>query len=311
MKLVVMIPAYNEEKSIGAVIEEIPRSIEGIDLVEILVINDGSIDMTVEKALLKGATKIISNKKNLGLAKSFKIGMNEAMAMGADIIVNIDADGQYDASEIRDLIEPIIKNKADMVLGNRQVKTLKHMPHSKKIGNIVATFITSKLAGYPIYDAQTGYRAFSKDAAMKLNILSEYTYVQETIIQATHKDFTIYQIPIKFRKRDGDSKLISNIFSYAKKASVSLIKTYRDYNPLKAYGGLGVIFSMIGFGFGFIVLNNYFNTGSFSGHIGRGLLSVMFLFIGLQMIIFGLIADILKNQRILQEEILYTLKKRK
>jgi len=147
---------------------------------------------------------------------------------------------------------------------------------------------------------------------MKLNILSEYTYVQETIIQATHKDFTIYQIPIKFRKRDGDSKLISNIFSYAKKASVSLIKTYRDYNPLKAYGGLGVIFSMIGFGFGFIVLNNYFNTGSFSGHIGRGLLSVMFLFIGLQMIIFGLIVGYSKESKnITRGNYFIPLKKRK
>lgn len=309
MKLVVMIPAYNEEKSIGKVIKEIPRRIEGVDNIKILVVNDGSTDKTREEALKSGASKIISNKKNLGLARSFKKGLDEALEMGADIIVNIDADGQYDAKEIPTFIRPILENSTDIVLGDRQIHTLDHMPFSKKIGNRIATWITRKLSGYPVKDAQTGFRAFSREAALKLNILGNYTYVQETIIQATHKDLVIEEVPVVFRRREGESRLISNIFSYAKNAAIAILRTYRDYNPIKTFAVIGIIFIIISFIPGFVVLKDYFATGTFSGHIGRGLLTILFFFIGVQIIIFGLLADMLKTQRQLQEEILFEMRK--
>jgi len=309
MKLVVMIPAYNEEKSIGKVIKEIPRRIEGVDNIKILVVNDGSTDKTREEALKSGASKIISNKKNLGLARSFKKGLDEALEMGADIIVNIDADGQYDAKEIPTFVRPILENSTDIVLGDRQIHTLDHMPFSKKIGNRIATWITRKLSGYPVKDAQTGFRAFSREAALKLNILGNYTYVQETIIQATHKDLVIEEVPVVFRRREGESRLISNIFSYAKNAAIAILRTYRDYNPIKTFAVIGIIFIIISFIPGFVVLKDYFATGTFSGHIGRGLLTILFFFIGVQIIIFGLLADMLKTQRQLQEEILFEMRK--
>lgn len=310
MKLIVMIPAHNEEKTISDVIKNVPRNIEGIDDIKVLVINDGSNDKTVEKARIAGANKIISNKKNLGLAQTFKKGLNESLEMGADIIVNIDADNQYDSKEIPKLILPILESRADIVLGDRQINKLDHMPLSKKIGNRIATWVTRRLSGYPVKDAQTGFRAFSREAALKLNILGSYTYVQETIIQAVHKDLIIEEVPISFRKREGKSKLISNIFSYAKNAAVIILRTYRDYEPIKTFAIIGIIFIIISLIPGFVVLRNYFATGTFSGHTGRGLLTLLLVFIGVQIIVFGLLADMLRTQRQLQEEILYKIKKR-
>jgi len=310
MNLVVMVPAYNEERSIGKVIKEIPRKIKGINNIKILVVDDGSTDKTKEEALKAGASKIVSNKKNLGLARSFKKGLEEALRMDADIIVNIDADAQYDAKEIPKLIKPIIENRADIVLGDRQVKTLDHMPSSKKMGNRIATWVTRRLSGYPVKDAQTGFRAFSREAALKLNILGNYTYVQETIIQAVHKNLIIEEVPVTFKKREGKSKLISNIFSYAKNAAITILRTYRDYNPIKIFTIIGIIFIIISLIPGFVVLRDYFATGTFAGHTGRGLLTILLVFIGVQIIVFGLLADMLKTQRQLQEEILYKIKKR-
>ena len=310
MKVIVMIPAHNEEKTISDVIKNVPRNIEGIDDIKVLVINDGSNDKTVEKARIAGANKIISNKKNLGLAQTFKKGLNESLEMGADIIVNIDADNQYDSKEIPKLILPILESRADIVLGDRQINKLDHMPLSKKIGNRIATWVTRRLSGYPVKDAQTGFRAFSREAALKLNILGSYTYVQETIIQAVHKDLIIEEVPISFRKREGKSKLISNIFSYAKNAAVIILRTYRDYEPIKTFAIIGIIFIIISLIPGFVVLRDYFATGTFSGHTGRGLLTLLLVFIGVQIIVFGLLADMLRTQRQLQEEILYKIKKR-
>jgi glycosyltransferase involved in cell wall biosynthesis len=217
MKLIITIPAYNEEETIAEVIEEIPRDIDLVDTVEILVIDDGSTDNTVSEA--KEADRIISFKQNRGLAHAFRAGLETALEQGADIIVNIDADGQYNGREIPNLIAPILNESADIVLGNRQINTLEHMPRGKKVGNKMATWVTRRVTGLPIMDAQTGFRAFSRDAALHLNIMSDYTYVQETIIQAVNNGLTIVDVPVEFRKRKGgESRLISNIFSYASRA---------------------------------------------------------------------------------------------
>ncbi len=311
MKLVIMIPAYNEEQNIGTVIEEIPQSIEGIDEIQVIVIDDGSNDNTVEQAKLAGADHVFSNKKNLGLAQTFKRGMSEALGMNADIFVNIDADGQYDPHEMPLLIAPILNGTADIVLGTRQINELDHMPWQKRQGNKIATWITRRVAGYPVKDAQTGFRAFSREAALKINILGGYTYVQETIIQAAHKNLKIKEVPVTFRKREGKSRLIPNVFHYAKNAAVTILRTYRDYNPVKVFTGLGIVFIFLSFIPGFAVLRNYLIKGTFAGYTGRGLLTLLFIFVGVQFMIFGLLADMLRTHRELQEEILYKLKGRK
>ncbi len=309
MKLIVTIPAYNEEKSIAEVIREIPREINGINEVKVLVIDDGSIDNTAKIAKEAGGDYIVSHRTNLGLAKAFKTGLETALKLGADVIVNIDADGQYNVKEIPKLIKPILDGKADIVIGDRQINKIDHMQKAKKIGNRIATWITCILTGLQIRDAQSGFRAFSREAALRLNLLGDYTYVQEMIIQAVNKKLMIEWVPVKFRKREGKSRLISNIFIYAVRAGITMIRTYRDYHPLKVFLSIGLGFLFLGFIFGLRILIHYFKSGMVAPYLPTAVLSVVLIIIGTLSIILGLIADKLKMQRLLQEEILYRLKK--
>ncbi|PQV43133.1 glycosyltransferase family 2 protein [Methanohalophilus euhalobius] len=308
IKLVVMIPAYNEENTIGKVVREIPAKINGIDQIEILVINDGSEDRTVEEALNAGAHRIMSHKTNLGLAKSFRDGLNEALSIGADIIVNTDADFQYNQTEIPKLIEPILQEQADIVIGDRQIEKLDHMPKGKYFGNKIATWVTRRATGWPVKDAQTGFRAFSREAARKMNLTGEYTYVQETLIQAAQKDLTLVQIPIEFRRREGKSRLIANLLGYAASAGVTISRSYRDYNPLKVFSGIGIATIFIGVIFGSRVLVHYWQTGMVTPYLPSAVLTTVLVIVGLLAFIFGLLADMIKTQKILSEEILYRLK---
>jgi glycosyltransferase involved in cell wall biosynthesis len=308
MKLVVMIPSYNEEKTIASVIKEIPR--DCCEEVEILVINDGSIDNTVQEAENAGADKIISFKKNKGLAPAFRAGLQTALEMGADIIVNTDGDGQYNGKEICNLIEPILQGRADFVLGSRTKGKIEYMPIQKKIGNRIATFITRVVSGFPVSDAQSGFRAFTKDCAMYLNVMADYTYVQETLIQAAYYGFVIEEVPIEFRKRNsGPSRLISSIWRYAKRAGVTIARGYRDFHPLDTFFGIGSFFLIGGFLFGSRVLLGYFKTGAVTGNLPSAVLTVLLILIGVSTFTLGFIADILKTQRKIQDEILYRLKK--
>lgn len=311
MKLVVIIPAYNEEKTIGQVIKEIPRKIPGISKVLVLVINDGSTDKTTQIAKKAGANIIIHHKMNKGLAPTFRDGLEAALKAGADVIVNTDGDFQYDQSEIPSLIKPILDGKADIVLSYRDIFNLGHMPLSKKIGNKIATTVTRIASGFPVIDAQSGYRAFSRDAALRMNVMSDYTYVQETIIQAMNKGLCIKQVPCKFRRRQGKSRLISNVLSYAKNGAGTILRTYRDYSPLKVFVFGGSLFLLMGLAIGFVVMEHYFSTGMLTPYHGRALLSTLFGMTGIMIIVFGLLADMMKTQRMIMEDALYRIKKMK
>ena len=308
MKLVVMIPAYNEEETIGSVIKEIPR--DCCEQVEVLVINDGSVDNTVKEAERAGADKIISFKRNKGLAPAFRAGLETALEMDADIIVNIDADGQYNGKEIPKLIKPIIEGKADIVLGSRFRGRIEYMPIHKKVTNRFATFVTRRVSGLPISDAQTGFRAFTSDAAFHLNVMSDYTYVQETLMQAANYGLVIEEVPIEFRKRKGgESRLISNIWGYAKRAGGTMAMTYRDYQPLKTFSYIGIFFIVCGLILGLRVLIHYFDTGMVGPYLPSAVLTVLLLIVGIQTIVLGLLADMLKTHRRIQDEVLYRMKK--
>lgn len=309
MKLIVMIPAYNEEETISKVIKEIPRQMEGIDKIEVLVINDGSKDHTVKVAAEAGADYIISQKGNQGLALTFRKGLEECLKKGADIIVNTDADFQYNQSQIPDIINPILKEQADIVLGSRFLGNIEYMPLQKRIGNIMATRITRAASGYPVTDAQTGFRAFTREAALKMNIMSNYTYVQETIIQATNHNLTIVEVPIEFRRRDGNSRLMSSAFNYATRAANTILRTYRDYEPMKVFGSISLLLFLIS---GYLVgrvLYKYFTENHVTPSITYTISIIILCITGLQVFVFGILADMLTSQRIRQEEILYRLKK--
>ncbi len=311
IKLAITIPAYNEEKCISKVIREIPGMMEGIDEIEIIVINDGSSDRTSEAAEEAGANRIINFPTNKGLAIAFKEGLNAAIDSGADIIVNIDADGQYNALEIPKLIKPILNGKAEIVLGSRFAGTIEYMVPQKRFGNKLATFVVGLASGRKISDAQTGFRAFSREAALKLVVHSGYTYTQETIVQATHKRLSIVEVPVEFRKRNGDgkSRLISNVINYAKNSVITLIRTYTSYNPLKTFMYLGGGIFLLGILLGSKVVIHFIETGMVSPHLPLALLSSVLAIIGFQIIVIGLIADIEHQNRHIMEEVLYRMRR--
>jgi len=311
MKLIVIIPALNEEQTIEKVIKEIPRKIEGIDSIEIFVINDGSTDNTKNISLNAGANKVIENKKNLGLAKTFKKGLEEAILAGADIIVNTDADGQYNQKEIPKLIDPILKQQADLVIGDRQVKKLEFMKFGNKYGNLLGSLVLRKLSGTNVSDASSGFRAFSKEAALKLNIHFNHTYTHETIIQASAKNLAIANIPIEFRKREaGESKLIRNIFTHIKTSLLVIIRTVILYKPLKTLFFTGTIIILPGIILGLRFVYSFIFTRG-SGKIQSLILASTLIIIGFMIIVLGLIGDLVSANRQMTEEILYRIKEKR
>lgn len=309
MKLIVTIPAYDEEKTIASVIKEIPRHIDGVDSMKILLIDDGSADGTVAEAIKAGVDDIVIHKANKGLGVTFRDGLDSALEKDADIIVNIDGDGQYNGRQIPALIKPILDGKADIVLGQRDIDNLDFMPRGKRWGNKLATWLTGKLSGLPIKDAQTGFRAFSREAALRMNLGGKYTYVQETLIQANHKGLKIEQVPIEFRARDGNSRLIPSLTTYAMRAGAIIFSTYRDYHPLKFFLSIGGVFILTGLGFGISVIVHFSQTGMVSPHLPSAVLASLLIIVGLGTIALGIFAHMLNKQRLLNEEILYRLKK--
>jgi len=309
LKLVVTIPAYNEENTIAGVLKEIPRNIDKVDSVEVILIDDGSTDNTSREALLSGVDEIISHRANKGLGVTFRDGIDRALERDADIIVNIDADGQYNPAQIPDLIKPILDGKADIVFGWRDIDKLDFMPRGNRLGNKLATWVTRRLSGLPIKDSQTGFRAFSREAVLRMNLFGKYTHVQETIIQASHKDLQIEQVPVEFRERKGKSRLINGLGSYAFKAGATIISTYLDYYPLRFFSFIGGIFTIIGLGYGIRVLVHFINTGTVSPYVPSTILASLLIIIGLGMGGLGVFMHMLNNQRRLSEEILYRLKK--
>ncbi len=308
MKLVVTIPAFNEENTIAKVIEEIPKKIPGIGKIGVLVIDDGSSDSTSKIARSLGAF-VIRNPMNRGLAFTFSRGLETALEMGADIVVNTDADFQYNQKQIPLLVSPILEGRADIVLGSRFLGTIESMPAGKYFGNRAMSAMVSFLTGLAISDSQTGFRAFSREAALKINVFSDYTYTQETILEAWEKNLQILEVPVEFRKRDGQSRLISNIFVYAKKAGFTVIEGYVSYKPFLVFMASGFAVMSVGALFGWRVLDHYIRTGLVSPYLPSAVLSSLLLILGAQLLIVGLIAEMVKRNRKIEEQLLYEAKK--
>ncbi|NCO11882.1 glycosyl transferase, partial [Candidatus Pacearchaeota archaeon CG_4_9_14_0_2_um_filter_39_13] len=308
MKLIVQIPAYNEEDSIQEVIKSIPKKLPGIKKIEILVIDDGSRDKTSESAKKAGADYVIRNTKNQGLAKTFQKGMNFALSKRADIIVNTDADNQYNQSEIPKLIKPIIDGKADIVSGNRQVESLNHMIPAKKYGNIIGSKVVKLSAGYPIIDASSGFRAYSREAALKLFVTSTHTYTHETLIQSAHKDLKVIEIPVEFKERRGNSKLISSVGSHVKKSMATIIRSTLMYNSFKFFTLLGAFLTLLGA----VPMIRWLWLSYLDGHFGQHtqslLLGLILLMFGGFSILIAFLADIIAINRRHLEEIMYLVK---
>lgn len=309
MRLFVIIPAYNEAASISAVIKEIPRQIANFTAVKVLVINDGSTDETTNIAKISGADFVIENSRNIGLAKTFQNGIEDALRAGADIIVNTDADNQYNQTEIPLLIAPIIAHQADIVIGDRQIKKLKFMPWGNKYGNLLGSYILRLLTKTNVTDASSGFRAFSREAALKMNINFNHTYTHETIIQAAYQDLKIANVAIEFRPRlNGESKLIQNLFKHIKNSSLIILRTILLYKALKTFCYLGLIVMTPGIILGLRFIYYFFNTQG-TGKIQSLILAAILIIIGFFIIVLGLIADLISTNRKINEQLLYYYKK--
>jgi len=294
MKVVVTIPAYNEEESIGKVVENIKKTMRKAKWKhEIIVVDDGSTDKTAKIAKKAGAT-VFSHPYHYGLAETFRTEMEKVMKRNPDIIVHIDADGQYKPEEIPKLIDPILKKEADLVLGSRFLGVIEEMPVIKRFGNKLFSKIVSQISGVKINDSQTGFRAFTKGFAKKIKIISNYTYTQEMIIKAVKEKLRIKEVPIHFVKRKyGKSKLISNPLEYGTKALINIFRIYRDYEPLKFFGSIGASLFSIGVLIGLYILWIFFSFGVVAVYQQdlSIILMVLFLVSGLQVLLFGFLAD--------------------
>ncbi|MBU0628862.1 MAG: glycosyltransferase family 2 protein [Nanoarchaeota archaeon] len=293
MKVVITIPAYNEEKTIGRVIRDIKKVMHEISAeCKILVIDDGSKDKTSEIAKKEGVI-VFSHPINYGLAETFRTEMKKAAELDPDIIVHTDADGQYLASEIPKLIAPIKNKRADLVLGSRFKGRIESMPLIKKIGNRAFSKVISNITRTKISDGQTGFRAFTKEVAA-IEIKSNHTYTQEQVIKAVLNKFRIVEVPVYFAERKGKSRLIKNPLEYAVKAWMNILRVYRDYEPLKFFGKIGGSFLTAGMLIGLYFIYLHLTTG-ISGHLGLLFLMLLLIFSGIQIILFGLLADMNKK----------------
>ncbi len=294
MKVVITIPAHNEEKTIGRVLADIKRVMGKTKYkYKMSVVDDGSTDNTVKVAKSAGAT-VHSHPMRYGLSETFKTEMQRCIELKADVIVHIDADGQYKAEDIPRLLKEVEAGN-DLVLGSRFKGKIEHMPILKRFGNKAFSKVISGVCRVKISDGQTGFRAFTKKVAKEINIISGHTYTQEQIIKAIQQKFKIKEIPIYFaRRKGGKSRLMKNPFEYALRAWVNLIRIYRDYQPLRFFGMFGGLFLLFGLLIGLWFVYLHFTTG-IKGHLGMIFLMLLLITTGVQITLFGFLADMNKK----------------
>jgi glycosyltransferase involved in cell wall biosynthesis len=308
MKLIIQIACYNEEAVLPETLGALPRKLEGIDEIEVLIINDGSTDNTLKVAQEHGVDHIISFKKNQGLARSFMAGINACLKQGADIIVNTDADNQYNAGDIPTLIKPILEGKADMVIGARPISRIKGFSLVKKILQRIGSWLVRRVSRTSVPDAPSGFRAISQNSALKLNVFNAFTYTHETIIQAGLKNMVVLSVPVSVNPARRPSRLFKSIPSYLIKSFIAILRMLVVYRPFRFFLSLGLIFFLAGFLVG--VRYIYFMImGSGAGHIQSVILAGVLIGIGFQTTLVAFIADLLGVNRKLMEEIQYRLRK--
>ena len=308
LKLIVQIPCYNEEQTLPETLADIPREIPGIAIVEILIIDDGSSDRTIEVARNLGVDHIIHNTQNLGLARSFRKGIDACLKAGADIIVNTDGDNQYAGWDIPKLVQPIVDGKAEVVIGDRQTHKIAHFSRLKKLLQKLGSMVVRQLSDTDIPDAVSGFRAISREAALKLNIISPYSYTIEMVIQAGKKNMALTHVPISINPKTRESRLFKSIPSFIGRQLSSMIRMYAIYEPLRVFFYIGVILSIIGL-LPIIRFLFFYFSGNGAGHLQSLVLGGVLLIIGFVTFMIGLVADLISFNRQLTEITLEKIRK--
>lgn len=302
MKLVIQIPCLNEEESLPITLSALPKHIDGIDEIKVLIVNDGSTDRTIEVAKKHGISDFVNFTHNKGLAKAFSAGLNKALEMSADIIVNTDADNQYNASDIEKLVRPIIDGNADIVIGSRPVNKISHFSIIKKMLQNFGSFVMRCVSSTSVKDAPSGFRAFSRNAAIQMNIFDNYTYTLETIIQAKAKGLVIENVEIDVNPELRRSRLFSNIFVYIRRSIFTMLRMFIVYRPFRFFITVGILFLLAGLipGVRFVW---YFLTGDGQGHIQSLILAAILLLTGVQVSLIAVLSELIAINRKLLEDI--------
>ncbi|MBQ9983307.1 MAG: glycosyltransferase family 2 protein [Lachnospiraceae bacterium] len=308
MKLIIQIPCLNEAETLEIALNDLPKQIDGIDEIEYLIINDGSTDDTVQVARNWGVHHVVTFKKNKGLARGFMAGLDACLRAGADIIVNTDADNQYNGADIEKIVRPILEGKADIVIGERPIDDTEHFSPLKKKLQHLGSWTVRVASKSDIPDAPSGFRAYSREAAMRLNVVNEYTYTLETIVQAGHEKMAMTSVPIRTNAELRSSRLFNSMFGYVKKSMVTIIRSFLMYKPLRFFGGIGTVLFMIGLVLGIRYLVFMF-TGDAGGHVQSLILASTLLMMGTMTIIIGLQADIIAANRKILEDVQYHVRK--
>ena len=303
MKLIVQIPCFNEEATLPETIRDIPRHIDGIDIIEILVVDDGSRDRTSQVAREHGVHHVIRNKQNIGLARSFRVGLDRCIALGADIIVNTDADNQYCGADIEKLVRPIIDGKVDVVVGDRQTSTIEHFSKRKKLLQRFGSFVVRSFSDVNVPDAVSGFRAISRDAAMRLNIISPFSYTIEMLIQVGKKGMAFTSVPIRTNPKTRDSRLFKNVFQFIERSATTLLRMYSMYQPLRVFTALGFFVALIGL-IPMVRFLYFYLFVDGTGKIQSLVIGSALLTIGTLTFFLGLLADLLNHNRALIEMVL-------
>jgi glycosyltransferase involved in cell wall biosynthesis len=306
-KLIIQIPCLNEAATLPATLADLPRVIPGIDIVEVVIIDDGSRDGTADVAQQCGVEHIVRFRRNKGLAAAFMAGIDAALKAGADFIVNTDADNQYAASEIPRLVAPLLSGEADIVIGDRNIAELRHMSWRKRQLQQLGSWVVRQVSSTNVPDTTSGFRAYTREAALRMTIVSEFSYTLESIIQAGKKRMAIAHVPVATNARTRESRLFDSVFSYIKRSAATIVRIYAMYEPPKVFTYLGLV--VLGAGFaGVLRFAYYFFLGEASRHQASLIASAVLLIVGFQVLVIGLLADVISGNRKLLEDLLYRIR---
>jgi glycosyltransferase involved in cell wall biosynthesis len=306
-KLIIQIPCLNEAETLPATLRDLPRAIAGVDIVEVLVVDDGSTDDTTRVARACGVDHIVSLRRRRGLAAAFMTGIDACLKLGADIIVNTDGDNQYFGQDIPALVAPLLRGEADIVIGDRNVQALQSMSWARKLLQRVGSWLVRQVSDTRVPDTTSGFRAYSREAALRMTIVSEFSYTLESIIQAGKKRMEIAHVPVRTNPRTRPSRLFQSVWVYLKQSGSTIVRIYTMYEPLKVFTIIGLVTLGAGLATSIRFLYFYF-TGTGYGHVQSLLLAAVLLIVGFQVMLMGLLADVISANRKLLEDLLYRIR---
>ena len=309
MKLIIQIPCLNEAKTLPGTLADLPVSIPGVDTIEVLVIDDGSTDDTSAVARAHGVQHVVRFKRRKGLAAAFTAGIDASLRAGADIIVNTDADNQYAGSGIATLVAPLLAGQAEIVIGDRNMRTITHMSWSKKALQRLGSWIVRQVSSTTVPDTTSGFRAYTREAALRMTIVSEFSYTLESIIQAGKRRMAIAHVEVATNPRTRPSRLFDSIWSYLKQSGATIVRIYTMYEPLKVFTYIGGFVFLSGLIISIRFLYYFFFTNFSQGMIQSLILSSVLMIVGFQVVMIGLVADVISGNRKLLEDLLYRVRR--